>query len=160
LLIWDKCVPAVVAAWLLASCISVGAQDSKAGEHATTAAAQQNASETKDNEPGIPSDATSAACKIKSDDAPIVTHTGEAASPGKGDDLERISNGNNETSSGENLTLRSPAREELTDQVQLDAEADSRKESRSEKSVNSKTGSNLKCTPREAATKTELAMPN
>lgn len=160
LLIWDKCVPAVVAAWLLTSCISMGAQDLKSDEHAKTAAAQRNASEKKDGETKIANEETSAACKIKSDDPPIVTHTGEAASPGKGDDLERMSKGSNETTSGENLTLPAPAPEELTDQVQLDAEAASREESRNEKSVNSKTGSDLKCTPREAATKTELAVPN
>jgi hypothetical protein len=141
----------------------MGAQDLKSGEHAKTAAAQQNAPETpetKDGETRIANDATSPACKIKSDDPPIVTHTGEAAAPGKSEDREGMSKGTNEASSGENLTLPAPAREELTDQIQLDAEAASREESGSEKSVNSKTGSDLKCTPREAATKTELAKPN
>jgi hypothetical protein len=161
LLMWDTCAPAVVAACFLTSCISVGAQDSKSGEYVKTSAAQQKVQETKDGETGIAHDATSAACKIESDAPPIVTHTSETASPEKSEDREGMSKGSNEPSSVENhLTLRAPAREELTDQIQLDAESATREESQSEKSVNSKTGPELKCTPREAATKTEPVMPN
>jgi len=161
LLIRDECVLAVVAAWLLTSCIAVGAaQDLKSGEAAKTAAAQKNAPDTKDGETKIANDATSAACKIKSDDPPILTHTGNAASLEKRVDREGMSKGSNEASSGENLTLRAPAREELTDPMQLDAEPATKEESRNETSVNSKTGPELKCTRRGAATKSEPAISN
>lgn len=159
LLIWDKCIWAGMAAWLLTSCISGGAQDSKSGEHAKTVAAQQNAPETKDGDTRIAGDATSAACKIKSDDASIATHAGEPTSPGKSEGRERMSKGSNESFSIETLTLKAPVRAELTDQIQLDTETATGEELQS-KTVNSKPEPELKCTPREAATKTESAMPN
>src|ERR1035437_381640 len=159
---WDRQVRVVVAAWLLTSCILMHAQDSKpAQEHAQTPAAQQNVPMAKDGKTQIANGADSASCKIKSDDPAIVTNTGEAALPGRSDDQERMNKASNKASSGESLTLEAPSREEWTkDQIHLGAETTLREESRSDKSENSRAGSDLKCTPHEATPKTEPAMPN
>lgn len=160
-LIWARCVFAVVAAWLMTSCVLLHAEDSKPDEPAQTSATQQNTTKVKDGKTKTATRSDSASCKIKSDDPAVVTHAGEAASPEGNNNQERISGASNEASSGENLTLQAPSREEWTkDQINLGAETASKEESRSEKSGNLKAGSDLKCTSHEAVPKTEPAMPN
>ena len=164
LLMGDGRVLAVVAAWLLTSCVSMHAEDSKPDEHAPTPTAQQNLpTAKKDGKTKTANGADSALCKIKSDDPAITTNTGEAALPAENENnnQERMSKESNRAPSGENLTLRAPSPEEWTrDQIHLGAETSFRAESRSDKDENSKAGSDLKCTPRKAAPTTEPAMPN
>ena len=161
LLIWDGRVLALVAAWLLASCVSMYAEDSKPDEHARTPTAQQNLPTAKDGKTKTANGADSASCKIKSDDPAIATNPGEAALPAENNDQERMSKASNRAPSEENLTLQAPSREEWTkDQIHLGAETTLKEESRSDKYENSRAGSDLKCTPHEAATTTGSAMPN
>lgn len=161
LLIWDGWVLAVVAAWLITSCVSIYAEDSKPDEHPQTSAVQQNVPTTKDRKTKNANAAVSATCKIRSDDPAIVTHTGEAASRGENDGQEQMSKASNKASSAQSLTLQAPSREESTkDEINLSAKTTSREESRSDKSENSRAGSDLKCTPHEAAPKTESSIPD
>jgi len=146
----------VVAAWLFTSCVSMQAEDPKPDEHPQTAAVQQNAPTTKDSKKKIANAAVSATCKIKSDDSAIVTNPGEVASPGESDGQEQISKASNKASSGESLTLQAPSREEWTkDEINASGRTTFREESRSDEAENPKAGSDLKCTPHEAASKTE-----
>ncbi len=77
LLIWDGRVLALVAAWLLTSCVSMYAEDSKPDEHARTPTAQQNLPTAKDGKSKTANGADSASCKIKSDDPAIATNPGD-----------------------------------------------------------------------------------
>jgi hypothetical protein len=137
------------------------AEDSKPDEHSRTPTAQQNVPTAKDGKTKTANGADSASCKIKAGDPAIATNTGEAALPAENNDQERMSKASNRALSGENLTLQAPSREEWTkDQIHLGAETTLREESRSDKYENSRAGSDLKCTPHEAAPTTEPAMPN
>jgi hypothetical protein len=156
LLGWEGLILGVVAAWLFMSCVSMQAADPKPDEHPQTAAVQQNAPTAKDSKKKIANAAVSATCKIKSDDSGIVTNPGEVASPGESDGQEQISKASNKASSGESLTLQAPSPEEWTkDEINASGRTTLREESRSDKSENPKAGSDLKCTPHEAASKTE-----
>jgi hypothetical protein len=156
LLGWEGLILSVVAAWLFTSCVSMQAEDPKPDQHPQTAAVQQNAPTTKDSKKKIANAAVSATCKIKSDDSAIVTNPGEVASPGESDGQEQISKASTKASSRESLTLQAPSREEWTkDEINASGRTTSREESRSDKSENPKPGSDLKCTPHEAASKTE-----
>jgi hypothetical protein len=165
LLICDGRVLAVVAVWLLTSCVSMHAEDSKPDKHVRTPAAQQNLptakTAKKDEKTETANGADSPSCKIKSDDPAIATSTGEAALPAENSDQERMSKASHKAPAGENLTLPAPSREEWTkDQIHLGAETTLREESRTDKYENSRAGSDLKCTPHEATPTTEPAMPN
>src|SRR5260370_14697950 len=96
LLICDGRVLAVVAVWLLTSCVSMHAEDSKPDEHVRTPAAQQNLptakTAKKDEKTETANGADSPSCKIKSDDPAIATSTGEAALPAENNDQERRDN--------------------------------------------------------------------
>ncbi len=157
LLTWEGLILRVVAAWLFTSCVSMQAEGPKPDEHPQTAAVQQNAPTTKDSKKKIANAAVSATCKIKSDDSAIVTNPGEVATQGESDGQEQISKASNKPSSGESLTLQAPSREEWTkDEINVSEKTAYRiEESRSDKSENPKAGSDLKCTPHEAASKTE-----
>jgi len=156
LLGWEGLILGVVAVWLFTSCLSLQAEDPKPDEHPQTAAVQQNAPTTKDSKNKIANAAVSATCKIKSDDSAIVTNPGDVASPAESDGQEQISKASNKASSGESLTLQAPSREEWTkDEIDASGRTTFRKESGSDKSENPKAGSDLKCTPHEAASKSE-----
>jgi hypothetical protein len=153
---WEGLILGVVAAWLFMSCVSMQAADPKPDEHPQTAAVQQNAPTAKDSKKKFANAAVSATCKIKSDDSGIVTNPGEVASPGESDGQEQISKASNKASSGESLTLQAPSREEWTkDEINASGRTTFREESRSDEAENPKAGSDLKCTPHEAASKTE-----
>jgi len=161
LLIRDAWVLLVGAAWLLASCVPLRAEGPKPDEHAKMPVAHQNVPTIKDGKKEMANGAASAACKIKADDHALVTNTGEPPSPKENDDQEQMSKTSNHASSGENLTLLPPVREDWTkDQIKLDTETNSQEESRSDKSVHSPAGSDLKCTPHGAVPKPEPTMPN
>jgi len=149
----------VVTAWLLTTCISMHAQDSKpAREHTRTRAAQKNVPNTKDGVTKIANEADPALCVIKPDDPGIATKTGEAL-PKESDGRDPMSRMSNEAMSRENLSSQ-PAREEWgKDQIHLGVETNLREESRHEKSESS-AGSELKCTPHEGTANTEPAIPN
>ena len=154
---WHVCI--VVTAWLLATCISMHAQDSTpAREHARTPVSQKNVPNAKDGEKKIANETDPALCVIKPDDPGIATKTGEAL-PKESDGRDGMSKENNEATSGENLSLQ-PAREEWgKDQIHLGVETNLREESRREKSESS-AGSELKCTPHEGIANPEHALPN
>lgn len=152
----ERLILGVVAAWLFTSCVSVQAEDPKRDVGPQTAAGQQNAPTTRDSKKKIANAAVSATCKIKSDDSAIVTNPGEVPSPGESDGQEQISKASNKASSGESLTLQAPSREEWTkDEINVSGKTTSREESRSDRSENPKAGSDLKCTPHEAASTSE-----
>lgn len=155
---WEGLILGLVAAWFFTSCVSMQAEDPKPAEHPQTTAVQQNTPTTNDNKKKkkIANVAVSATCKIKSDDSAIVTNPGEVASPGESGGQEKISKASNKASSGESLTLQAPSREEWTkDEINASGTTTLREESRSDRSENPKAGSDLKCTPHEAASKTE-----
>jgi hypothetical protein len=159
LIIRDGHVRIVIAAWLLTTCISMHAQDSKlAPEDAQKHAAQLNVPPVKDGKTKIADGADPASCVIKSDDPGIVTKTGEAASPTESDDHDRMTKASNEASSGDNLSLQPAPEEWGRDRIHLAVETNLRQESRSEKSETG-AASDLKCTPHEGASNTEAHIP-
>lgn len=150
----------VVAAWLFTCCVLVDAEDSKPTDHTQTPAAQHRVTTPRDGK-ATTSNGSDAACKIKSDDPAVRTNTGAAALPAERDGQERMSRASDKPASGESLTLQAPSREDWTkDQIHLTTETTLGEASRRDKSDASTPGSDMKCTPHEAAPKTELATPN
>ena len=159
LLIWLGHCLVVVAVSLLTFCVPVHAEDSKPTDRTQTPAAKQKVLTAKDGK-GTTANSPDAACKIRSDDPAVRTNTGEGALPAERNDQERMSRASDKPSSGENLILQTPREDWTKDQTPLSTETTLGDESRRDKSDGSKTGSELKCTPHEAAPKTELATPN
>jgi hypothetical protein len=159
---WGGHIRLVVAACVLTTFISMHAEESKpTREHTATTTGQQKRPAAKDDKTKVPNGIDSASCTISSGHPAIVTKTGEAAVPRESDEQDRMSNANYKAPSGENLTLKDSSREEWgKDQIHFGAGTSLREESRSETSEDSNAGSDLKCTPHEAAPKTEPAMPN
>jgi hypothetical protein len=149
-----------VAAWLFACCIPVHAEDSKPPDHIQTPAAQQRVTTAKDGKATI-TNGSDAACTTKPDGPVMRPDTGEAASSAEKGDQERMSRASDKSSARESLTLQAPSQEDWTkDQIHLSTETTLGEESRRDKSDDLKPGSELKCTPHEAAPKTELVTPN
>jgi hypothetical protein len=159
---WGGHIRLVVAACALSTLISMHAEESKpTREHTATATGQQNLPAAKDEKTKVPNGIDSASCTISSGHPAIVTKTGEAAVPRESDEQDRMSKANYKAPSGDKLALPDPSRQEWgKDQIHFGAGTSLRDESRSETSEDSNAGSDLKCTPHEAAPKTEPAMPN
>ena len=100
------------------------------------------------------------ACIVKSDDAVIVTKTGVTNSAEENAD-SGMSKASSEAPKPEDMTLPAPSGDKWdNDQIHLGVETKSKEESRSEKSKPPNAGSDLKCTPQEAAPKPEPAVKN
>ncbi len=120
---------------------------------------QQNTPVAQDAKTNVTNGADSA-CIVKSGDTAIVTKTGVTGSAEENAD-QGMSKASSGTPKREDLTLPEPSREEWdNDQIHLSVETKSREESRSEKSKPSNAGSDLKCTPQEAAPRPEAAVKN
>ncbi len=149
-----------MAACLLTTVTMPAADDSMLGrDQAQRPAVQQNIPVAPDAKTNITNGADSA-CIVKSGDAVIVTKTGVTGSAEENAD-QGMSKASSEAPRREDMTLPAPSGDEWdNDQIHLSVETKSREESRSEKSKTSNAGSDLKCTPHEAAPKPEPAMKN
>lgn len=149
-----------VAACLLTTVTMPAADDSMLGPgQAQKPAVQQSVPVAPDAKTNVTNGADSA-CIVKSGDAVIVTKTSVGGSAEEDAD-QGMSKVSSEAPRREDMTLPAPPRDELdNDQIHLSVETKSREESRSDKSKTSNAGSDLKCTPHEAAPKPEPAMKN
>lgn len=152
----------VVAFWVLVTCVSIHAQDSKpTSKDSPTDPGQNSVADAKDGKTKVGNEGDRALCAMKSDDPGMATKTGELTATKESDDENRISETSNKAAAGENLSLQSSHGEWGKEQIDLGKETNSREESRSDKDKSdTSAGSDLKCTPHEGIPSTERALPN